>query len=585
MYARFLALTLSIGCAGTAAAAAPFHAPAVPQGGITVQLCPAPGLTGSAPRLVTFGLPLPRGSLTAAQLNTVRVLRDGVEQPAFVDPLTPWRHRRIAALDGSSVRVARIQLSQTFSGDACRSIEVSWGGAPRTQNLPALTSPRTGWHVVTSGSYIAADAVEEPDVLAVLPRQWLANGAIKGVQHQPFDASVGDARDNPALLDATAHWPAEVELDQAQKNFFFALINEDDPAVSAANRCNYKTDYEPWLYDRAAAMYVLYLRSGSVKSLREAVRAADFYADRINASGYFSLRNGDTKYAYAESLAYTAWLTGDTSLLAKVTAVVTAQDSFGHVWQNDPDRFWTERHAAFKLLANAIAYELNGGSAQATKVDGLIAELVRHQNGAGGAIPQPPGFVDGGFYHYGSQHDSDWDDASLGASSWMSMLLADAVLRAYASAEDDASAALLRRLGNFLAAATIDTTAHSYEGFAGALALPRYAILSNGSDGQVNEDDVEHAIDVAAGVAWAAYFADRAGMSAQAQALRQRAQDLYFTYDTAVNEWIQPGGPAAGRQAYRVSPWRKWAWEHRVSAGFGWALRAGTDTLFADGFE
>jgi hypothetical protein len=167
----------------------------------------------------------------------------------------------------------------------------------------------------------------------------------------------------------------------------------------------------------------------------------------------------------------------------------------------------------------------------------------------------------------------------------MSVLLADAVLRAYASAEDEASAALLRRLGNFLAAATVDTTEHSYDGFTGALALPRYAILSNGSDGQRNADDVEHAIDVAAGLAWAAYFAERAGLPAQALALRQRAQDLYFSYDTAVNEWIQPGGPAVGRQAYRVSPWRKWAWEHRVSVGFGWALRASADTLFADGLE
>jgi hypothetical protein len=263
--------------------------------------------------------------------------------------------------------------------------------------------------------------------------------------------------------------------------------------------------------------------------------------------------------------------------------MIAAQDGYNHVWQNDPDRFWTERGSGFKLLANAIAYELNGGVAQRDKVNALIAELVRHQDRAGGAIPQPAGFVDGGFYHYGSQHDYDWDEASFGASGWMTVLLVDAILRAYGTAEDLPSAHLIRRIGNFLSAATVDTVEHSYDTYDGPLALPRYGVLIDGTDGQRNYEDVEHALDVAAGLAWAAYFADLTGNSSVA--LRAKAADLYFTYDIGVNFWIRPAAGSQTNTAFRVSPWRKYGWEHRVAVGFDWALSSGSDTIFANGFQ
>jgi len=564
-------------------AGAPFIAPAVPAGSIAIQLCPTEAVTVGSPHLVTFGLPLPRSSLTSAQLASVRVLKGATEVAAFVEQQTPWRHRSNAALDGASVRVARIQLEYSFAGTACEALTLAWGGAARTQNRPALLPPRTAWHTVGSGSFIATDAVQEPDVYAVLPKEWLAKGVLKGVQDVPFDASVSATRDDPSTMDATEHWPGWTEADHALKNNFYSEINQDDPAVLAANQCPYKTDFEPWLYDRSATMYALYFRSGTLKSLREAVRASDFYADHIDANGWFTLKGEDTKYVYPENLAYTAWLTGDTTQLSHLPAMLAAHDTFPDVWVSNPDRFWTERHAAFKLLANAIAWELDGGNAQRDKVNAEIAELVRHQNGADGQIPQPPGFVDGGLYHLGTQHDYDWDETSYGGSSWMSVLLVDAALRAYATAEDAPTANLVRRLGNFLRVATVDTPEHSYDTWEDPLALPRYAMLSDGSDGQRNYEDIEHALDVAAGLAWAGYFADLTGQPDPR--LHARARDLYFSYDIGVNYWIRPLGPASGLTAYRVAPWRKWGWEHRVSVGFAWAMGASGDTIFTNGYD
>jgi hypothetical protein len=111
-------------------------------------------------------------------------------------------------------------------------------------------------------------------------------------------------------------------------------------------------------------------------------------------------------------------------------------------------------------------------------------------------------------------------------------------------------------------------------------------MLSNGADGQVNDADVEHALDVAAGIAWAHYFAQLTNQPDPR--LAESAEDLYFTYDEGVNYWIRPSGPASGLPAYRTSPWRKFGWEHRVSGGMGWAMQAATatvDAVYANGFD
>ena len=66
-----------------ACAAEAFFAPAVPTGSIVVSLHPTEGIAAGSTRIVTFGVPFPRGSITAAQLSSVRVLRNGTEVAAL----------------------------------------------------------------------------------------------------------------------------------------------------------------------------------------------------------------------------------------------------------------------------------------------------------------------------------------------------------------------------------------------------------------------------------------------------------------------------------------------------------------------
>ena len=201
--------------AGPALAVEPFIAPPVPSGNLTVQLVPTEVVTPGSIRLVTFGVPFPRGSITAAGLSSVRVFKGGVEIPAHVAEMTPWRHRINPGLDGTSVRVARVQIQTEFAGSAAESISVSWGGAPRVLDVPTLTPVRNGWHTVTSGSYVAADWAGT-GVYAVLPKHGSAS-AVKAPQH-PIRRQQSEPRDTRRRMRDPA-WGRYPKKTRGEDNF------------------------------------------------------------------------------------------------------------------------------------------------------------------------------------------------------------------------------------------------------------------------------------------------------------------------------------------------------------------------------
>jgi len=272
-----------LACASPVSVLEPYFAPAVPQGSIVVALQPTEVVTPQVATRVTFGLPLPRGSLTQAGLATVRVLREGVEIPAHVAQRVPWRHRTSAAIDGQSVRIAIVQVNVAFAQafPASANVTVQWGGPARTLDLPVLQDPRGAWHLVSTGSFQSSDNVLEPDVYAVLPRAWMSQGLYTSMRSTPFDAGNTNVRDDPTAMDAIAHRPGFQESERAFKNNFYTIINLD-PSTTG-NPVPYRTSGTTWLHDRAAAMFRLYFRSGAFTALREAVRHAQFYAGRQDA--------------------------------------------------------------------------------------------------------------------------------------------------------------------------------------------------------------------------------------------------------------------------------------------------------------
>ncbi|MDZ4811520.1 MAG: hypothetical protein SGI99_02755 [Pseudomonadota bacterium] len=586
---RYVFLALFSLIAMPLAAVDPFHAPAATSGSVDVTLHATEVVTANTAVVAGFGVPFPRGSITAAGLANLRVMSAGVEIPAYVIELTPWRHRSNVTIDGQSVRVALVQVEVAFANTALpKTITVEWGGPARILNRPTRAVRATTWHQVTSGSFVAVDNVFEPNVLAQLPADWLSRGALRTSRTLPFDASNGAARDDPATMDAITTWPGTQEAERALKNNFYTTINQDDPLVTTL--IAYKTTREPWLYDRSANMFTLYFRSGSVKALREALRSTDFYRSKLTGAGAFTIEAGDSKYSYNESLAYAYWSTGDATFLPAISTTANQHNGTVHVWTPQVG-FWTERGAAFKLMAHAIDYEVTGSVARRDSVNAIIQGLVDHQNGAALPIPMQ-GRIDGGWYHTGDQHDPTEMPAALyGASSWMTALLSDSLRRAYATAEDLPSAHMIRRSGTFLKT----SLRNQVGGYNGEVTwAPRYIIEWDGTDfaPEVQEADPlheeEHALETTSALAWADYFG--ALVNQRDATLASIVADVYDTYDLGVNNWIRPTAPAsAGLAAFRVTPPRKWGWEHRTSDGLSWAIAAASAPaelpVFANGFE
>ena len=575
--------------------------PATRSMGVTsVRLHPIEGVPAGQAQLVTFGLPFPRGSVTVAGLSKVGVLdAKGREIPAFVEQLTPWRHLSDATLDGASVRVARIQLRYTFTAvyPAGETIQVEWGFRNRGQSLGSLQNPRDGWQPVTSGTFVAGAGVSEPRVYALLEPGLLSSGLLKTGPMRPFIPDVAEARDDPATMDATQHWPRYDEQMYASKNFFYAHINEDDPRAGGSYLTPYKAGQgEPWLYDRVSAFYVLYFRSGFFKALRESVRAAEFY--RVNlyppgtspdaAVGAFRLKSPDpggyigsngTMYSYAEGLAYSHWLTGDDLAKEGARWAAKAHEDSG----DEPDRWspgssYTERHVGIKLMAHTVAYELFGDVPYKTgasrtygeRVRTLTTNLVWHQNGAGGALPANR--VDGGLWKYGSQ-EGNGPSGSLVVSFWQTPYVIDPMVRAYVLTDAAAIAGFIRRTGNALKSAAKSyppSQRDYYTGFPEDLRMVDYVTLIDGSTYDADGAAPDHALPVAGALAWSYYFSVLTGQPDET--LRQAADDLYRVYSYEVNEWTRPTAPASGATAYRNTPFRKFNWNYRTTGSLSWAL-------------
>jgi hypothetical protein len=151
----------------------------------------------------------------------------------------------------------------------------------------------------------------------------------------------------------------------------------------------------------------------------------------------------------------------------------------------------------------------------------------------------------------------------------MSMFVMDPMLRVYGLTETTEAGQFIKRMAGFLKASCIATSYNSADGK--KMDFPRYAVLFDGSDGQVDEwSDVQHALEVGAGIAYGYYLSILLGTPDTS--LLSKARSLYETYDDQVNEWIRPAGPEYGLCAYRVSPWRRYNWEYRPSGGYSWAV-------------
>jgi hypothetical protein len=148
----------------------------------------------------------------------------------------------------------------------------------------------------------------------------------------------------------------------------------------------------------------------------------------------------------------------------------------------------------------------------------------------------------------------------------MTVLTVDAMVRAYALTGDRDIADFIRRTGTFEQAACKRDDQHAYG--VGPLWYCDYMVRYDGSSDVRTGHTIEHSLEIASAVAWAAYFSGVLGKDPHP--LLELADRMYAAYCAGVRYWIRSDGSEGS--AFRVSPWRKYGWEYRPSGSYSWIM-------------
>ena len=498
-------------------------------------------------------IPLPRGMLT--DINALRVVdASGAEIPTQSEVLLRWHDAGYGLAVG--IRAVRVRMLRSFSSTQPQSLTLVIG-QQRTRTLGSSAVPKT---VTIADSdffpqeYAATDNIVEPAVYVTLPAEWLGASML---------------RTRSSKLNPSARWSL---FDQSLPEFAKTAVNDVPDYVTAINRINYQTDYEPWLFDRAGTLWTVYIRTGDVKWLRHAWRATQFYRNHV-ASGYFDLRPDDLKYAYNLPLLIGYALTGDSTLMQPIRNVANAAANnwFQPVYRTTAN-FWTERHLAYSVMASLVAWEATGEAGYLERVNNIIA------GNQAAFDDRSNGWSGGCVLHTVVQHEGGGVDSDRSiCSAWMGALYGEVLWRHYLATGASNGLQQLAQFGDFLVqqATYISTEANvnlNGRTFPYYLKGPQYDSKSYGVDDEWG--DREHACDVAGFSYRSAYARKLLGQNGIAQV--QLADQLMDTCQWNLSQWIRTGQETidAGKTAYRLAPPRKFNWWFGANSDLDWLTEA-----------
>ncbi len=505
------------------------------SGEVAVTLHPGSSAVVGNPTVVSFGAPFPPGALQDPA--ALRAFDGDTELKIHSAEILPWRVWPGREGASPSVRAAMVSIEVTFADREPKEIELRYGSAPEA-SLPAPDDPRADWVAVTDGEY-PEGTVREPRVYATFPAQWLGDCQLR-------------TRTTP-VGDAAWGWFDESMVGSAQT----AVNDVPDPVSELVP---YTNDSEPWLFDRTATLFGVYVRTGDIKWLRHAHRSAQFYAGHIDGDGFFDLKEDpDLKYGYGRSLLMDFQFTGDPSLIETIERIAGAGDGWDPTYDLDTN-FWTERHQTYALLAALSAWEATGADEHAER-----AREVAETSFAMAADPAGSWQDNGCMLHGMTAHEGAGGDVPV-CSPWMSALFADAVWEYYLQTEDAGAVGFLADLAHYVADYGL------YAGGEGVdFTLPWYLASSEktfSDDGPWG--DVEHTCDVAGLVARGAWAEKQRG--GNSGPLRATAEQLLKGCAWNLDNWHRPRGPDSGQSEWRLSPPRKFNWWFGTTSDLPWLM-------------
>jgi hypothetical protein len=344
----------------------------------TVTLVPD-GVTGA--QRVNFAVPFARGEITDERM--LEVTAGGEELPAA--------RRVLAKYADGSARSIQLQVDVAVSTTPSLTIDVGVAGA-------------TGSEMANVASTLAGSGTNvHPKVWVQLPQSVLLASGLMG----PMVAEQ-DLAGTP--LDA---WSSVCDYDRWDTDNFLV---------------KWQASRDVWLYDRVTTMYRGYAFTGELSPLRSAYREADIYRAGMTISNGVATNiavptaQTDLKYYYAQGMALHYLLTGDDRYREAAEAVSAKIATMFNPVYNGADRFWTERHAGFTLLAHewALAVTDDKADAIAARSEAAVSAYLD------GQMRYPAGYTDQNarcFAHSAAAHGEGF--GYDGCSPWMSAILAD----------------------------------------------------------------------------------------------------------------------------------------------------------------
>lgn len=507
---------------------------------IPVTLHPSSKVSLNSTTNIVFGVPFPKGAITnLSQLLLVDA--SGKAIPASYKALLNWRNFNTNKVE--SIRSVQVATRYQFSSTEPVSFYLVVGSG-QTSNATYSFSAKDTWSAISGqvdpDEY--SETIYEPKVYVTLSSNWLGRSLLKN-----------RFTDTSATTNTTYSW-----YETSFEGFSDSAVNDVGDHVTDANKIQYETEYEPWLYDRAATLWVSYFTTGNLSQIRHAHRASQFYAQHINADGGFDLKGNDLKYSYGQSMMIDYALTGDDSLLSKIEQVAGNAANWNEVFTMDSN-FWTERHQHYSLMGAMFAWETTGDVTHRDRVKTIIDAIYNHQQ-------NPPGnyAAIGCLPHSLHAHEGYGGDTAI-CSPWMTALLGESVYRYYLLSKDTRALTILSKFGDYLV--NFATKTASSEPYAGHV-LSCY--LASDQKLECQSSDGEHACDVA-GLSMRSAWAKKQ-LSQNNSSILGLGEDLLSTCELALNYWHRTSQATidAGKTMWRLSPPRKYNWWFTNTSDMFW---------------
>lgn len=512
------------------------------------SLFPSKALAANQVHRVTFGIPFPKNYLTSAD-DFVVLNHAFEEQELTILKTSAWLKHE----SEPSLRSIIVQLNVDFTADDSLSIEeksfyVVWGRTRQLSELEPLAIDET-WIPVDSQLYTEKVTIREPNAYALFSTSWYGKSVLKS-----------------RMLGIGAY-ESYSSIDTAMSALGNTALNIVDPRVLEDNLLDTEHTYSMWLFDRAMTLYQLAFKTGKLIHLKEAHRATQFYSKHINDKGYFSLKPvDDMKYSYGESLVTNFLLVGDPSHVDTIEKMVNAWDGY-RVDYNVNTNFWTERHAAYKLLGYVTAYELTGKEEYKTKALDTFSKLKEMQSN-----PLVETDIKGALLHTAASH-SEGGQRYI-ASPWMSAILVDALERMDLHISDKDIPKFVIDMANFFNQP--ESSLYYWTGWAGKQKIfaPRYLAAVTEEDASPDRQgytDVEHALDVSKMFALAYFYSCQEGSCNNT--FKESVHKLVKTAETYVFPyWQREAAVHSGLSVFRLAPARKFNWWFKSAANIDFLM-------------